>query len=556
MSEIRIDTYSLRQLKEKFEYREFAIPEIQRQYVWNKPRVCKLMDSIFRGYPIGISLVWTAKYSQAINIRPNNKTIIPPFNKRATKSDLIIDGQQRLSTLYGVLYEVEEKPESNSFINFKELFFDCRKKSDKRFVFSKRLQDGSDGYIRLSSLLNNPPSVLKSKLKLKKWEAAEAEKCYKAFHSYKFYLLAFEGLDYDDAKEIFIRINSAGMTVSRADTLFAKASDVDLRDHMLDTRRGLTHGFSDISVDALQNTLGLAYGATQIGNKGFNAFLNKIERNKKNNKEFEKIWKKLQYGYEETSDFLVKTLNIYDIELLPSQNIYSMLSYFFFLTQSRARPAQIREIKKWFWHTACGDRYSGADFNRNIPEDIKFFQRLAKGNNAKYPISDKASPVEFIKANYRNAVSSATKAYFILLGYKKPRYLINGTEMHLEKTSAISNRKDRHHIFPSALLRRKGIKPKWINSIANICYLEADENQSISDSHPRLYLEDYKRHKHFGKVMKSHLISYNSNSPVWEHNVHKAFLAFINQRGKTIISEIEKLAGANIFDKFDAIRRI
>lgn len=255
MGKISIDDYKLKQLKEKFENCDFAIPEIQRQYVWNKPRVCNLMDSIFRNYPIGICLVWTAKYSQAINIRPNNKTIIPPFNKRANKSDLIIDGQQRLSTLYGVIFGVEEKPYANSFINFGELFFDCRKDSEKRFIFSKRLSNDSYGYIQMTTLLKTVPSVLRSRLKLKKWQASEAEKCYNAFHSYKFYLLVFEALDYEDVREIFIRINSAGMKVSRADTLFAKASNVDLRDHMLDTKRGLKHGFDNISVDALQNSL-------------------------------------------------------------------------------------------------------------------------------------------------------------------------------------------------------------------------------------------------------------------------------------------------------------
>lgn len=50
MSDIRIDDYTLKKLKVKFDNWDFAIPEIQRQYVWNKPRVCKLMDSIFRGY--------------------------------------------------------------------------------------------------------------------------------------------------------------------------------------------------------------------------------------------------------------------------------------------------------------------------------------------------------------------------------------------------------------------------------------------------------------------------------------------------------------------------
>lgn len=556
MSKINIDGLSLRQLKTKFEDCEFAIPEIQRLYIWNKPRVCNLMDSILKSYPIGIGLVWTAKFSQAINIRPNNKTIIPPFNKRASHADLIIDGQQRLSTLYGVLFGVNEKPEAKSFINFNELFFDCDKKAEKRFVFSKRLSGDSEGYIRLTTLLNTPPSVLRSRLKLKSWEGKEAENCYAAFHSYKFHLLTFEGLGYNDVREIFIRINSAGMTVSRADTLFAKASNVDLRDHMLDTRRGLKHGFDNISIDALQNTLGLAYGATQIGTVGFNAFLKKIDKHKQGNKEFEKTWKQLQRGYQDAVDFLVNTMSIKKLELLPSQNIYSILSYFFFLNQSRAKPNQIKEIKKWFWHTACGDRYSGAGFNRNIPDDIRFFKRLATGTNTKYPIAEKILPVDFLKSSYKNSSSSSTNAYFIMLRNKRPKYLLNGQELQLDNTSAISNRKDRHHIFPFAFLKRRNVNLKWINSITNICYLESDENISISDKHPKDYLLEYKRLKHFSTVMKSHLIPCNKTSPVWERNFKKAFINFINIRSKLIISEIEKSAGAKIFDKLDIIKRI
>lgn len=556
MSRINIDSLSLRQLKTKFENCEFAIPEIQRQYVWNKPRICNLMDSIFRNYPIGIGLVWNAKFSQAINIRPNTKTIIPPFNKRASHADLIIDGQQRLSTLYGVLFGVNEKPEAKSYFNFNELFFDCNKKAEKRFVFSKRLSDDSIGYIRLTTLLNTRPSVLKNRLKLEAWEARESARCYSAFHSYKFYLLTSAGLEYDDVREIFIRINSAGMTVSRADTLFAKASNVDLRDHMLDTRRGLKHGYDNISIDALQNTLGLAYGATKIGNVGFNAFLKKIDKNKQGTKEFEKIWKKLQYGYEETVDFLVNTMDVKKLELLPSQNIFSILSYFFFLNQSRAKPNKIREIKKWFWHTACGDRYSGSRFNRNIPDDVKFFQRLARGTNVKYPINEKILPIDFLKSSYKNSGASSTNAYFIMLRNKKPKYLLNGHEMLLDNTSSISNRKDRHHIFPDDFLKRRGVNFRWINSIANICYLESDENQSIRNKPPREYLLDYKRYKHFGTAMKSHLIPYDKKSPVWGKDFRKAFIDFINIRGKLIISEIEKLAGARIFDKLDTIKRI
>jgi hypothetical protein len=203
----------------------------------------------------------------------------------------------------------------------------------------------------------------------------------------------------------------------------------------------------------------------------------------------------------------------------------------------------------------CSERYSGAAFNRNIPEDIKFFRRLVKSTNTKYVISEKANPIDFLRSDYRKS-SSSSIAYFILLRNKKPLYLANGQEMIMDDASSVSNRKDRHHVFPSALLKRKGINLKWINSITNICYLESDENQSISDTAPYKYLSDYKRVKHFGKVMKSHIIPYKSSSPVWSINIKQAYLEFLNIRGKKIILDIQKMAGAKIFEKFDGIKRL
>lgn len=552
---ISIKQYNIRQLKTKFENRDFAIPEIQRQYVWKRPQIIKLMDSIFRNYPIGIGLVWYAPFSKAIHIRPNNKTIVPPFNKKAKHAELIIDGQQRLSTLYGIIMGIEERPEAGSQINFKRIFFNCDKKAERRFVFSKKYDENTKGYIRLFDLLNNQPAVLTKRLGLTNLERIEAYKCFKAFHSYKFLLLHFKGNNFNDIREIFVRINSAGMKVNRADTLFAKATDVNLRDNILDTKRGLKHGFDMISTEAMQSALGLAYGANRITGRELESVLLKVERNKKDNKEFNRIWKRLQYGYEEAVDFLVNHLKVKQASLLPYQNIYTLLTYFFYLNQSRAKASQIIEIKKWFWHTSCGERYSGAAFNRNIPEDIKFFRKLAKSINTKYVISEKISPVDYIKADYRKA-SSISKSYFLLLRSKKPSYLLNGFEMMLDNTSSLSNRKDRHHIFPSALLRRSQINLKWINSICNICYLESDENQSISDSHPRIYLKEYKRFRHFQRVMKSHLIPVSNSSPVWETNNKQSFLNFLNVRSRIILSEIEKLAGAKLFEPFDNLKRI
>jgi hypothetical protein len=106
------------------------------------------------------------------------------------------------------------------------------------------------------------------------------------------------------------------------------------------------------------------------------------------------------------------------------------------------------------------------------------------------------------------------------------------------------------------LLRRRRINPRWSDSIVNICFLESDENQSFGDSPPKKYLSYYKRKKHFSKVMRSHLIPYRSNSPIWEGDVAAAFKYFVNVRAKMIIKEIEGLAGARIFEKLTPIVRV
>jgi hypothetical protein len=232
-----------------------------------------------------------------------------------------------------------------------------------------------------------------------------------------------------------------------------------------------------------------------------------------------------------------------------------MLSFFFAENKRRASPFQIRQIKKWFWHTCCGERYSGRGFTQNIPADIKFFKRLAAKELVNYAINLKVNPYDFLRSDYR-ASAGPVSAYYIMIRNKKPLYLHNANEILLHNASSISNRKDRHHIFPNALLKRNDIKDKWINSIVNICYLESDENQSINDTLPKTYLSIYKLQKHFPRVMKSHLIPVDKQSPVWSKDVNEAYLPFINKRGKMIIEEIEKCAGAVLFEQFEALKRL
>nr|WP_206378153.1 DUF262 domain-containing protein [Sneathiella limimaris] len=70
-----------------------ALPEFQRGYVWNKDQVRGLMDSLYRRHPIGGLLVWVTK-SETASHRGDG-----PLAAGVVK--LLLDGQQRITTLYG-----------------------------------------------------------------------------------------------------------------------------------------------------------------------------------------------------------------------------------------------------------------------------------------------------------------------------------------------------------------------------------------------------------------------------------------------------------------------
>lgn len=555
MSDFFIEKYTIRELRTKFNEKVFAIPQIQRSYVWKKDSITKLMDSIFNNYPIGIALVWETKTSKAFEIRPNTKTIIPQYNKKALTAEVIIDGQQRLSTIYGVLNGIEPSKDVNSRINFNDLYFDTDKTSETQFVFRKGLTEHDKNLVNLTDLLNTQPSAFAKRQKLKKYQAAEAECCYHAFLNYKFNILKFTGFDFEHAREVFIRVNTAGMRLRRADELFALATTVHLRDHVEDAKRGLNWGFNEISDDALQATVALYYGAKRIGGKDFKQILNDVLKKNTKESDFLHEWKKIENGYKLCLDFLASEFLIKNLRELPISNIFSMLSFFFALNSKKATPHQVKQLRKWFWHTCLNKRYSGSEFNRNIPEDVKFIRSLANGKNVRYSIDKKVNVYDFMRSDYRDN-SAVTIAYYLMLKRKNPLYLDNGRPMLLDNITSTANKKHRHHISPKALLEANGMKEQWINCITNICFLDAYKNISIGSSLPKTYLTRFSDQKHFKKALASYLIPIDNGSPVWTTKVADGFLQFINLRIGIITSEIQKIAGAELFEKFDGLKRL
>jgi uncharacterized protein with ParB-like and HNH nuclease domain len=67
---------SIRIIKKQFDKRVYALPELQREFVWNAKKACELLNSIYLGLPIGSAMIWEAERGSFSDIK-RNLSILP-----------------------------------------------------------------------------------------------------------------------------------------------------------------------------------------------------------------------------------------------------------------------------------------------------------------------------------------------------------------------------------------------------------------------------------------------------------------------------------------------
>jgi len=98
---------SIFQLVNEISSGEIVLPAIQRDFVWSEDRIERLFDSLFRGYPVGIVLLWETyqpmQYRQFVANHRRDALHDFDENKQNRRLKLVLDGQQRLSSIYVAL---------------------------------------------------------------------------------------------------------------------------------------------------------------------------------------------------------------------------------------------------------------------------------------------------------------------------------------------------------------------------------------------------------------------------------------------------------------------
>jgi hypothetical protein len=298
-----------------------------------------------------------------------------------------------------------------------------------------------------------------------------------------------------DIRESFLRINTQGMKVTTADAIFTQAEALNLRDIVHEVRGHLDDAFSDVPDQPLLFVLSAIRGGTEARGNAIAATISKLNKEASTNsslrKSLAKDWNRLGPCVGKAADYLRNEFCVVSREFLASDYLLSMLAYFYFCNGHGPSQKQKEQIRKWFWATSVGSRYSGRDFNRCVPADLKFFSALAKNSKRQFHYDPQVEMVDVRKAQYASRTAITSAVYCMLLR-RRPVFLFDKglNEIPIQRYSTRANRKDRHHVFPRQPLANEHIPAKLYNSISNICLLVAEENQRIGPRRPRSYLAD------------------------------------------------------------------
>jgi hypothetical protein len=191
-----------------------------------------------------------------------------------------------------------------------------------------------------------------------------------------------------------------------------------------------------------------------------------------------------------TVDLLTTEFGIYCWDFVPYEAIVVVLCYIF-SKAGQLDADQTKRVRQWFWRASLGERYRGAS-DSFISKDLRTVRDyVLDGKGSANSFGEIPSLSALIGSEFRSN-NSRSRAFVLALAAKKPRNLTNGLAIDMTDALSIYNRKQFHHIYPKAYLRRQQLSDNE-NSVVNICMLAASENNDIGDRDPNTYIPDLVR---------------------------------------------------------------
>jgi len=592
--------WTLGTLMSDIEVGNIGLPDIQRPFVWSNKQVRELFDSMYRGYPIGYLLFWKTLATH------NSKTIGTDEKQRAPNLT-IVDGQQRLTSLYAVIKNIpvlrkgfETERIQVAFNPLEERFevADASILRDKSFLSDISLL--WDKNTNLFEVVNNYLANLESSREVSDDERKTIQNSIgklQGLVNFPFTALELAAdIDAEEVSEVFVRINSKGVKLNESDfiltlmSVFWDAGRKELEDFCGESRRPskdkaspFNHFIEPEPYQLLRVAVGVAFKRARL------KYVYSILRGK--DLETEKFSDELrEQQFALLKDAQKRTLNLqywHDFmnclrmagfrsgNMISSQNnlIFSYILYLIGRTEYKVPEFKLRQvIARWFFMSSVTGRFTGSpesamEFDlaelRSVNTADGFIQALDRVCNIALS-SDYWSitlPNDLATSSSRSPSLFAYNASLVLLDAKALFSKSSISDLLDPSIHAHKSAVERHHLYPKGYLAKLDAPITSIrdtNQIANYAYVEWGDNIYISDQAPSEYLPEMKERYNQTEIenmYKDHALPEN-----WEHLEYSEFLekrreliAKVVERGYAKLIESSKNEEAFSFNLDDVL---
>ena len=562
---MKYESMSIRKAVQVIDERKLLLPHIQRPFVWKQDRtnnqVRRFMDSIMRGYPFSTLLFWKTRddiqvrrfvedYKDGMNIKD---TYIKSSELADKEKTLVLDGQQRLQTLYTALKGTYNGKELYfDILSGKEVFQDGKDELKYNFDYLTReqatLKSNNESYwvllkdIVLSdetttkiknqilSKIRERMSVDDSVEEMVEDNVAQIKNLFNELELIYYYPIdstTGKFSDYEEILEIFIRTNSGGTVLGKSDLMFSliKLNWGDAEEefeNLLDVLN--ENGAFKFDKDfVLKAALVVIEKKAQYKVEKF-----KGKEGERNLEAIRANWNRIQKSFQYLDDFLAHA-RITSDSMLPSYNALIPIIYFAYIHDSKADSPRVKQnMQTWLYKALLNANFSGQSDTiiDSCVERIKYTSRVDY------------FPYEELESNMTSRDRVVTidddiidgNTYLIL----NLLYTFNNQVVNFQP-KLNGNAPEIDHIFPRSKMTYTYKYPSYfVNNIGNFMFLEKSLNVDKTNILPETY---------FPQALNEQPDFYKRNLISSDSRLHKPdnFKEFVEVRGDMIYETIKRV---------------
>jgi hypothetical protein len=488
------------------------LPEFQRGYVWNRDQVRGLMRSLYLGYPVGGLLTWETQADGSL-VR-GQATVAPALRV------LILDGQQRITSLYGItrgqppaFFQGDEKAFSGLRFNVEEETFEfyapAKMRDDPRWIdVTSLFTQGLEHHIGALNAHSDTQSRIISYMERL---ARLRQVLERDFHEEK---ITGENKTVDVVVDIFNRVNSGGTKLSKGDLALAKKcahwpeARAAMRTHL---HRWEKEGFSFNLDWLLRNMTAVATGRAEFSSldsvpvSGF------------------------QQALESSAKYISHALDVVGGRLGLDHNRVLMGRYAFpvicrllHLADGHfADSAETDRVLYWYIHSALWGRFAGST-ETVLNQDYEAASRAGIGGLISSLERWRGGNLTIDGQDFEG-FGQGSRFYpllYLLTRVQGARDFGSGLPLHSHLLGHLTSLQI-HHIFPKAVLYAAGYGRSQVNAVANFCFLTQDANLAIGKRKPEDYLSEVEA-KHPGALASQWI---PPDQALWRIDRYPDFLA-------------------------------